>query len=169
MVRPPPGTRSNRPAGPSRLLPNLGVNTCPLFFSKACMLKNNSKDDKTVVDHFYAMGDFHRNRPWTFKHLALHLDRTSSNISHWVPWVTVVPVKTPPYKNFRSKLSQHCMDLPNLETVTKLVALGSYRQNSFPNQISYLKRLSFYSFIIVRNQMLVSLRGGGGELGNLKP
>jgi hypothetical protein len=78
-VRPHPGGRLDRLAplcqtgyrtpgltglhGPSRLLPILGVNTCPLFFSKACVLKNNSKDDKAVAGHFYAKDDFHRNRP----------------------------------------------------------------------------------------------------------
>jgi hypothetical protein len=61
-VRPPLGPGLTGLSGPSRLLPILGVNTCPLFFNKACVLKNNSKDDKAVVGHFYAKGDFHRNR-----------------------------------------------------------------------------------------------------------
>jgi hypothetical protein len=52
QVRPPwvPGLTGL--LGVSRLLPNLSVNTCPPVFSKACVLKNNPKDDKTVADHF---------------------------------------------------------------------------------------------------------------------
>jgi hypothetical protein len=45
----------------------------PYFFIKVCVLKNNSKDDTIVVDHFCAKGDFHRNRPCILKHLAIHL------------------------------------------------------------------------------------------------
>jgi hypothetical protein len=53
---------------PSRPLPILGVKTCPLFFSKACVLKNNSKDDNTIVDRFFMLrailtvGEFKRTR-----------------------------------------------------------------------------------------------------------
>jgi hypothetical protein len=37
------------------LVPNLGVNICPLFFSKACCLKNNSKVDVTLYRPFFGL------------------------------------------------------------------------------------------------------------------
>jgi hypothetical protein len=54
----------------------------PLFFSKACCLKNNPKVDVTLHRPFFGLrAIFALNRPYPIKHPARHLDEISSSTS----------------------------------------------------------------------------------------
>jgi hypothetical protein len=65
------------------LVPNLGANIYPLFFSKACCLKNNPKVDVTLHRPFFGLrAIFALNRPYPIKHPARHLDEISSSEDH---------------------------------------------------------------------------------------
>jgi hypothetical protein len=65
------------------IVPNLGANICPLFFSKACCLKNNPKVD--VTPH------------WTFFGLRAILVHILSSIlpDTWMKYLQVPPVESP--------------------------------------------------------------------------
>jgi hypothetical protein len=84
----------------------LGENICPpLFFGKACHLKNNSKVvDVTLHQPFFCLRViFALNRPYPIKCLAKHLDETSSSVSLCEPLEVAVVAKFPPYKNSQNK------------------------------------------------------------------
>jgi hypothetical protein len=51
-----------------------------------------------------------------------------------------------------------------LHLIKKLLKVKFYDNNLFLGLMKNMKKLKD-----IRNRMLVSLRGGGGELGNLKP
>jgi hypothetical protein len=86
---------------PDRLYANFGCkHTSPLFFSKACCLKNNSKVDVTLHRPFFGLrAIFSLNRQYPIKRLAKHLDEISWSISRWEPLEVVVLAMFPPYKN----------------------------------------------------------------------